>query len=750
MDDKQPYIRQQEEGENLYSRLQKKTLEEVQRLSGKVWTDFNVHDPGVTLADIANYALTETNYKLGFDLADYLTGKGESFNPKRFGLFPPSEVYTTAPVTTEDYRRLFFSHIPELENVWVECDPSTGGYTVKIVLPTFNKDVKSEILVERIQEVYNEHRNLCEYLDQVIVVKPEELEFHAKFEIEPGKDATLMLVEIYQIILRYLSGGISISTPEEQAISGMPLEEWLEGADDTVRVVIPRQQNTEYELYKKLWQVKGIKSFSVCYLMKNGEPLTDFSGGYSLKIPRKEKELTVSIYCGCSQIQIDMEKFVKCLSELYETKGCVPKEKRNYQWPGLKGSYHDIFTHYPIARDFPTCYNLSPDREPPTSFETYLNLYDQTIRQGLTEVKELDRLLSIEAKDINCPALRDVYAIKSRYLDFLDQLYSVESQPAWMEEFDNYGETKDEILRRRIGFLQRIAYLIKNRAQARNITNPDGEKNVTVAKQWFCCLLGIHWNENRSVGNVLASHNLILMKTNGKGKYPRNFINARLIDERILENSYMEPIIPEKQPEDDNEKFKQYSWLRTELPVFNNNFISSGLFRGGIFLDNYRIVHADENEYMLVFRNLEENIWMNLGRTNKKAELNTLANILRHYLQELNCACETLYIVEPVLSGASSPFTLILVLPSWTARFRSPRFREVCRDLLRSLLPAHLSGTIYWLNIAAMQEFEDCYRLWRQALSRQYMDDVEILQDTMNGILRNVKEKDKKRLDDTN
>lgn len=748
MDGKEPYIRQQEEGENLYSRLQKKTLEEVQRLSGKVWTDFNVHDPGVTLADIANYALTETSYKLGFDLADYLTGEGENFNPKRFGLFPPGEVYTTAPVTTEDYRRLFFSHIPELENVWVECDPATGGYTVKIVLPPFNKEIKSETLVEKVQKVYNEHRNLCEYLNQVIVVKPEELEFHARFEIEPGRDATLMLVEIYQIILRYLSGAVSISTPEEQEISGMPLEEWLEGSDDTVRVVIPRQQNTEYELYNKLWQVKGIKSFSVCYLMKNNEPLTNFSGGYSLKIPRKKDDLKVDIYCGCSQVQVDMEKFTKQLSELYNTKVYIPEEKRNYQWAGLKGTNHDIFTHYPIARDFPACYNLSPDRKPLTSFEAYLKLYDQTIEQGLSEVKKLDRLLSIEAKDIDYPVSHNIYALKSRYMDFLDQLYCVESQPAWMEEFDNYGETKEEILRRRAGFLRYIAYLIKNRAQARNITDSDGKENVAVAKEWFCRLLGISWNENRSVGNVLASHNLMLMKTNGKGKIPRNFINARLIDERILENCHMEPIVHEKQPEDENEKFEQYSRLRTELPVFNQNFISSGLFRGGIFLDNYRLVLADENEYMLVFRNREENIWMNLGRTNKKVELNSLANILRYYLQELNHACETLYIVEPVLSK-SHPFTLSLVLPSWTARFWSPRFREVCRDLLRSILPAHLSGTIYWLNIAFMQEFEDCYRLWRQALAKQYMDDVEMLQDTMNGILKKVKDKDKNTLDDT-
>ncbi len=40
------YIRQLAENENLYSYLQRQTLEEVHRLSGKVWTDFNAHDPG--------------------------------------------------------------------------------------------------------------------------------------------------------------------------------------------------------------------------------------------------------------------------------------------------------------------------------------------------------------------------------------------------------------------------------------------------------------------------------------------------------------------------------------------------------------------------------------------------------------------------------------------------------------------------------------------------------------------------------
>ena len=95
---KDPCIIQQAEEDALYTKLQTQTLEEVQRLAGKVWTDYNVHDPGVTTGDITNHALVELDYKLGFPLTDYCVEKGGAFVPGRFGLFLPEEVYTTQPV----------------------------------------------------------------------------------------------------------------------------------------------------------------------------------------------------------------------------------------------------------------------------------------------------------------------------------------------------------------------------------------------------------------------------------------------------------------------------------------------------------------------------------------------------------------------------------------------------------------------------------------------------------------------------
>ena len=91
-------IQRKGEGQDFYTQLQEKALAKIQELAGELWTDYNEHDPGVTVLDILNYALWETDYRLGFDLQDYLTAEGQGFSPGEHALFPPSEVFPVNPV----------------------------------------------------------------------------------------------------------------------------------------------------------------------------------------------------------------------------------------------------------------------------------------------------------------------------------------------------------------------------------------------------------------------------------------------------------------------------------------------------------------------------------------------------------------------------------------------------------------------------------------------------------------------------
>lgn len=739
---KQPFIRQQAKEDELFSRLQEQTLEEVQRMSGNVWTDFNIHNPGVTLADIANYALTELDYKLGFPLADYLTGEKGVFRPKHLGLFPPEEVYTTAPVTTEDYRRLLLTNIREIENVTVECGDEKGGYNVRFTPSPFEKESKNEgHITERIKEIYNSHRNLCERLHNVVVVQQAELEFQAELEIEPGCDATAILVKIYHTILRYFSGSAYVCTDEERLTSELSPEEWLEGSEDGTRIVMASPKYTEYELYKILRKLDGIRAFSICYLMRGDKPLSDFSEGYSLKIPKDKEELKVRIRCGRTEMPVDFDRFKSLLRTSYYTQGRINGKnigKKEYDWGTPNGTYRDIFTQTPMAKDFPLCYRLTESREKPTSFEAYLKLYDRVIQKALDEVRNLPEALSIEEEDRKNPSVRNLRRLKSLYLDFLDKLYGVESQPEWLSEFGNYGETSDETLQRRMALLRNAAYLTKNRPKARNITDARFGDNVPVVKKWFCLMLGADGDEDRTVGNILPSYNLRLIEANDKEPWFMEADSA-LIDERMLDADKVELIDPEKEEEED--KRDDCTRLRQELPIFNENKISGDLFRNGTRLDSYRIVNVGQGYFMLVFRNREREGWTNLGRDRDKDKLNTLAKVLRRFLWKLNRECETLYVFEPVLLDENRPFELDLVLPAWTYRFHSPRFREMCNGLLRSIIPAHLTYNVYWLNQLQMMEFEKCYRMLMMGMENEGLHNYKTaLYRTMCDLFKKVRQ----------
>lgn len=710
------HIEQRAEADSLYTRLQERMLEEIQRLSGRVWTDFNAHDPGVTTGDIANYALTELDYKLGFPTEDYLTDENGMLDIRRYGLSPQGETCSQSPVTADDYRRLILSEVPGIENAWAECDPDTGGYTITL-LPSPFGDTSGEEAVRLTEELYNSHRNLCEYLVGVKTVKPEELELHAEFETEPGEEASAVLARVYHTVLKYLS----------------------QDAGDTAEGRL-----TEYGMYKRLCSTEGIRSFSTCYLVRDGQPLTDFSEGYSLRIPDDLQGLHVTVRQGRSEARIDYQDFVSRLKAYYQTEKKTITQADYTET--LHADYHDVYAHRPVIRDFPSCYRLTENRDMPTSFEAYLALFDKVMRSGLKELSELRGVLSISGDDTGDMGVRRVRTLKSKYLDFLDSLYGVESNPRWLMEQNCYGETEEGTLLRRMRFLRHAVRLTGERGLARDITQYDVPENAPAVKKWFCLLLGLDCSDERAVSNVLPRHNLRIVEEAVTGRDVRT--DSLLIDERMLESDNVSPVDYAELTHDEDEKHAEYREMMAELPFFNVNWISGDLFRGGTYLRNYRTVRTGADEYMLIYHNRERDGWVNLGCSGSRERLERLANILRRFLRELNRECETVYIVEPVLADRSRPFSLTIVLPSWTSRFHSPRFREKGRELLRSLVPAHLPGTLYWLDETAIAKFETCYRqLMRSMADSRFGSYRQTLLEAMDEILRPIT--DRQELDDT-
>lgn len=785
MEDNRPlYITRPPEGEDLYTELQRQTIAELQRLSGKVWTDYNPHDPGVTIADAANYALTEIDYKLGFGLEDYLSGTDGTWTEEMYGLFPPFRIYPTAPVTADDYRRLVMTRFPMVENVKVETDVAEGRYDFTLRLSSFLRD--DRILCDQVRDFLNHHRNLCERIGEITKEEPEELSFHADFEIEAGKDATDILVEIYRTSMQYLSGSTNIRRPETDGTLPTREDEWYEGPVKNVRADIPQQRDTESELYWQLTKIPGIISFKTCYFMdREGHPVTDFRKGYSLTLPDDFKNVIVRI--GGEKTDADLNDFKERLMAGYfmwdtfrtrhllwdrEHSGGQKENGRSRDSKSEKSkgtlycaSFRDVYGHSPVADDLPACYRTSERdllRDTPAeekaevrNFGSYLKLFDLLMQRSLNELDGLKILLSTDVNDENpsrmrtlpegCFSMRkdndcyrNIAELRNCYMDFLDSLYGVDSAPGWLKEFEYYGQSEDDRLRRRMRFLEELPRLVRDRSRSFDLTGTYGGDNVPSVKKYLSLLLDFDLDEETTVGNILPGHNLALMGNGEKGQRIRGLMNSRMIDDEVFAARSVEAVKEDEPPGTKEEKLKRDEDLRRNLPIFNSNWISGSLFREGIFLNNYKLVKLDNKEWLLVFRGKEEKSRMNLGRSDSKGKLSGWANTLCRYLRELNRQCEAVYVVEKDLLGTGDSFTVMLVFTGWTARTSSPRFRKECTQLARSIIPAHLKMEIYWLSAAQMQYFEECHRQWRASLQGKISEDTRaMMQSYMMRILAN-------------
>ena len=110
-----------------FYRLRREGIGFIEKLASKSWTDYNIHDPGITILEALCYAITDLAYRIGWDVKDILTPEkpssdtGQPYPDQAF--FTARNILTVNPVTPDDFRRLLID-LKEVRNAWVyarEC-----------------------------------------------------------------------------------------------------------------------------------------------------------------------------------------------------------------------------------------------------------------------------------------------------------------------------------------------------------------------------------------------------------------------------------------------------------------------------------------------------------------------------------------------------------------------------------------------------------------------------------------------------
>lgn len=137
-----------------FDKLFQEGISHIEALSGRLWTDFNSHDPGITIMELLCYAITELGYRSDFKIGDIVTPASVPANGDFFSL---ASIASNAPLTVNDYRKLLID-LPGIRNAWLE-KADTGEVPVFFdptapQLRTYQTGTWNEVKIKGLYKVY--------------------------------------------------------------------------------------------------------------------------------------------------------------------------------------------------------------------------------------------------------------------------------------------------------------------------------------------------------------------------------------------------------------------------------------------------------------------------------------------------------------------------------------------------------------------------------------------------------------------
>jgi hypothetical protein len=209
--------------------LYRRGIDLVRFYAREVWTDHNIHDPGITTLELLCYALTDLAYRAGYGIEDLLA-PADKAHPAKSTLYTARRILPNRPLTIADYRKLLID-LPGVKNAWLR--PAELTYCADVVnakllhthpgLPAIrpvqihglyevlidymdavvDADDRAAVLT-RVQQVLQVNRNLCEDFVRFDAVATEDFVLCAEVDLDADADvagvAATILFEVQQLL----------------------------------------------------------------------------------------------------------------------------------------------------------------------------------------------------------------------------------------------------------------------------------------------------------------------------------------------------------------------------------------------------------------------------------------------------------------------------------------------------------------------------------------------------------------------
>lgn len=696
-----------------FDELRRALIGFAQTASSARWSDYNLHDPGVTMLEQTAFAISELAFRVGVPMRDLLTGEDGDIDLAGLGLAAPHMVLDRAPVSLEAVQAQL-SELPEAANVVLASD-GVGRITARIVP---QDGVDPQDAAEAVRRAYCGVRPLCTALVDTRILGTRPVRLQAHLVVSSRAVPEDVLAEVWLRADQALRR-THLATPGMARQRGQAP---FDGASLTRRSA----------LFSELRVLPGLQDLLDVRLsgLNGGSPgdvQPDEDDSYPALVRASwQDDFTVEQNGGL--IALDPSRADRALAQrranvlanltTIAAQGNGPMT--GAQLPARTQGRRRRFDYVSVNATLPMAYLQPPKSPAALQFAGYRALIDSMLGAMTADLADLPALLSVDPDK----ALRPHEHLPA----LADQAGIIRDPEAWREVFRHHGPRPDQLLRlfdfllaiqgeampddgragldrdllharRAAAPLQRRARLLKvlPELNLRRATGPDGAEPGGVLGR-LLCLVDMWPAEPSEVAGVLPGIGLRLADDTRAGLRDRaDFAEIPRAEDLIV-------------PERDVPALPLGEIMA--LPCAADGALSTALFHAAALSESWLVCPADAGWHLLVEIRDTGQVF-DAGRCADRDQAILRANGLRAAFAAANRACEGAWLVENIHLGddllARGAFGASLVLPGWSLRCASASFRRYVDTCLERVSPAHCKLRAVWLQPEGFSQFAACH-----------------------------------------
>jgi len=443
-----------------FERLRAEGIAYLGKLSGKIWTDHNVHDPGITILEVLCYALLDLGYRTNLPSIDLFTSNpADTAADDNF--FSPAQILSCNPLSIIDYRK-FLIDIDGVKNAWISvatdqknfCQAGSGQFLAgtaqneceqylnglyHVYIET-EKNIDTDFadpqaandyldgLHKKIKQRLMSHRNFCEDFVDVKMLCKLKIGVCAAIALSRDADPESTYTSIVQRLRDFFSPSPQFYTLQQLLDKGKSIDEIFAGRPyhireshgfiDTTELLQIRLKKEIHlsDVYQVILGTAGVQSVTDLSLKNCGQAQPVTEADWKFNMPENH---VADFSMACSGFQFSKNGIpIVFDTSKYEglfTLNFAHNGKVRYQSPspyldqGIpKGVYHeDLDEYFLLQNDFPRVYGITegglaedaPDHRKAQALQlkAYLLFFDQLLAGYLAQLKNIRALFAMSA-----------------------------------------------------------------------------------------------------------------------------------------------------------------------------------------------------------------------------------------------------------------------------------------------------------------------------------------------------------------